>query len=150
MSMSGSAESGASYNETKQEFLTIEEINSLKEYGELFDKIMISKNPAVRNAWRDISLLIGLTEPPKDDENDKRIISTSSRSGPFSRLAAQVERSLALGKEVNRHVTGLQYQIDELKKENTNIVGILKKHLPNTRIKTNDYEANAPSIGVSG
>jgi len=128
MGMSGSAaQEGMSNDQNRQELLTIEEIESLKEYSVLFDKIMVSKNPAVRNAWKDISLLIGLTEPVREDQS---IISTSSRSGPFSRLASQVERSLSISKEINRHVTGLQYQIDELKRENASLVDILQKLIP--------------------
>jgi len=125
----------------QQDILTKEEIESLKEYCEIFDKIMVSKNPAVREAWKNISLLIGLTQPASEKE-DPRVL-PSRHGGPFSRLAQTVERSLMIQKEVTKHVTGLQYQIDQLKEA-------MKKNGANRR-PTADWggaqEDSSPSEG---
>jgi hypothetical protein len=115
MSYSGESAQEEGGNNLKQELLTKEEIDSLKEYCQIFDKIMVSKNPAVREAWKDISLLIGLTEPIEDNGPTTRF--SPKFGGPFSRLAQTVERSLMIHNDMNRHVSGLQYQIDQLKKE---------------------------------
>ena len=98
---------------SNKDYLTQEEIDSLKEYCEIFDKLMVSKNPAVREAWKNVSLLVGLTQPAEEKDDGIRI--NSRNSGPFSRLASTVERSLMIQKEMAKHVNGLQYQIDQLK-----------------------------------
>lgn len=118
----------------QQDILTKEEIETLKEYCETFDKIMVSKNPSVREAWKNISLLIGLTQPVNEKEDTNRI--GPRHSGPFSRLASTVERSLMIQKEMTKHVNGLQYQIDTLKNE-------LKK----SKNRRGGHDEDGPNLG---
>lgn len=99
-----------------------EDMELLKEYAMLFDKLLDSKNPAVKKAWRDLCLLLVMTEREEINTSNKvpsPISKDSGRSTPeiFYNMAVQVERSMRLEKELAVHVQGLQYQIDGLKKQ---------------------------------
>lgn len=101
-----------------------DDMDTLTEYCRIFDKLIVSKNPAVHQAWKDLSLLLVMTETDADlTVNTKKLISPvvedSKRSMPeiFLALARQVERAGKLEHEMIRHINGLQYQIDTLKKE---------------------------------
>lgn len=134
---------------SRKRILTEEEVNSLKDYAELFDKIIKSKNPAVIESWRNLTILIGLTQEIGSDE-----IGTDSGPGIFRKLANQVERSLDYQNHLDKHVSGLQYQIDLLRKDFANAMNRISPKtnypFPTGPVGIPTSEAEADTIGSEG
>jgi len=124
MSISGASEKIGNSNSLVQE-----EMEMLQEYAEVFDKIMLSRNPSVHSAWKELSLLLSLTQ----QEANHKQPHIDTGPGPFAKLVRQVERSLAMENVMNKHVAGLQYQLDETKGRLTG----LEKGYPEQSIKRN-------------
>lgn len=93
--------------------LTAQQREELVRLADYFDEIQMSRNPAVRKAWNDLVLLLAFGRHQQQDQIQMEM---PHPHGSIREMVVTTMDTRHQYNEAMRHIHGLQYQLDSVKR----------------------------------